>query len=135
MSFVLLTGGAPHRSVNVCGCKRWRLLPPEHTHLLYDRFGRELAPDFCDRLDTTRAEQFPNLAAAQQHIVEVIQVTMLSCRERDSGAEPCLGYWHFSLRTVPDPMEMHASLYRSISQSGNLQGKFLILCCLLQGTG
>ena len=27
-------------STNVVGRKRWKLLPPEYTHLLYDRFGR-----------------------------------------------------------------------------------------------
>ncbi len=33
-------------SVNVAGAKRWLLLPPERTHLLFDRFGRQLAPAF-----------------------------------------------------------------------------------------
>ena len=33
-------------STNVTGRKRWRLLAPQHTHLLYDRFGREMAPSF-----------------------------------------------------------------------------------------
>ncbi|BDA42235.1 2-oxoglutarate and iron-dependent oxygenase JMJD4 [Coccomyxa sp. Obi] len=59
-------------SVNVCGRKLWRLLPPQHTHLLYDRFGREMEPDF-DLDASSRAEQFPNLAAARQHVVEVVQ--------------------------------------------------------------
>ena len=27
-------------STNVTGRKRWKLLPPQFTHLLYDRFGR-----------------------------------------------------------------------------------------------
>ena len=34
-------------SANVAGRKRWRLLPPGATHLLYDRFGRDMAPDFA----------------------------------------------------------------------------------------
>ncbi|KAK9901594.1 hypothetical protein WJX75_003934 [Coccomyxa subellipsoidea] len=58
-------------SVNVCGRKRWRLLPPQYTHLLYDRFGREMAPDF--ELDGCQAERFPNLAAARRHVIEVVQ--------------------------------------------------------------
>ena len=33
-------------SANVAGAKRWLLLPPAHTHLLYDRFGRQMAPSF-----------------------------------------------------------------------------------------
>ena len=27
-------------STNITGRKHWKLLPPEYTHLLYDRFGR-----------------------------------------------------------------------------------------------
>lgn len=33
-------------SVNITGAKRWLLLPPRHTHLLFDRFGRQMAPSF-----------------------------------------------------------------------------------------
>lgn len=38
-------------STNVTGRKRWKLLPPQYTHLLYDRFGRytaaSLLPHCC----------------------------------------------------------------------------------------
>jgi len=30
-------------STNLTGRKRWKLLPPQFTHLLYDRFGRYTA--------------------------------------------------------------------------------------------
>lgn len=33
-------------SANVAGAKHWQLLPPQYTHLLYDRFGRDVAPSF-----------------------------------------------------------------------------------------
>ena len=33
-------------STNVAGRKRWLLLAPCHTHLLFDRFGQHMAPDF-----------------------------------------------------------------------------------------
>ena len=33
-------------STNVCGRKRWLLLAPEFTHLLYDQFAQKLAPTF-----------------------------------------------------------------------------------------
>lgn len=62
------------RSVNVCGRKLWRLLPPEHTHLLYDCFGREIAPTFD--LDDGQLDRFPNLAAARRFIIEVVQVLL-----------------------------------------------------------
>lgn len=58
--------------MNLAGCKLWRLLPPQHTHLLYDRFGNELAADFD--ADVTRPGHFPNLAAARQHVIEITQV-------------------------------------------------------------
>jgi len=61
------------RSVNVAGCKLWRLLPPQYTHLLYDRFGREHAPDFY--ADASRPEHYPNLPTARQHVIEVTQVS------------------------------------------------------------
>lgn len=61
------------RSVNVAGRKRWKMLPPAHTDLLYDRFGRELAPSFD--LAGAAAERFPNLAAARRHVIEVDQAS------------------------------------------------------------
>jgi hypothetical protein len=53
--------------------KVWRLLAPEHTHLLYDRFGRELAPDFTLN-DPGAEERFPNLRLADQLAMTVVQV-------------------------------------------------------------
>ena len=55
----------------MCGRKRWKLLPPAHTGLLLDRFGRELAPSFG--LTGAAAERFPNLAAARPHVITVEQ--------------------------------------------------------------
>jgi hypothetical protein len=56
-------------STNVCGVKRWYLIPPEYTHLLYDVFAQQLASDLhCD--DTT---MYPGLAKARMHALEIIQ--------------------------------------------------------------
>ncbi len=63
------------RSVNVAGAKLWRLLPAQYTHLLYDRFGREMAPDFD--ADASRPGHFPNLGAARKHVIQVRQVRLL----------------------------------------------------------
>ncbi|CAL8468075.1 g7614 [Coccomyxa elongata] len=85
-------------SVNVCGRKLWRLLPPQYTHLLYDRFGREMAHDFA--LDaSSRAEQFPNLAAARQHVVEVVQ-----------GVGEAIfvpSGWHHTVRNLEDTLSIN----------------------------
>lgn len=56
-------------STNVCGIKRWYLVPPQYTHLLYDVFSQQLASDLhCD--DTV---MFPGLAKARKRALEIIQ--------------------------------------------------------------
>lgn len=52
--------GSASWSASVAGVKRWRLLPPHLTPALYDRFGRDLAPDFDVPVDDPR---FPGVAA------------------------------------------------------------------------
>ncbi|DBA81219.1 TPA: hypothetical protein ACH3X2_007033 [Trebouxia sp. C0005] len=59
-------------STNVTGRKRWKLLPPQSTHLLYDRFGREMAATF-DIGKLEGRDRFPNLEKACQHTIECIQ--------------------------------------------------------------
>jgi hypothetical protein len=60
-------------STNVCGRKRWYMIPPDCTHLLYDCFGTRLAShlhaDIQDGLDVF----FPGLAEARRHAIEVVQ--------------------------------------------------------------
>lgn len=52
------------------------LLAPEHTPLLMDRFGREMAPSFeLASQDPDAANRFPNLARAAELAMEVYQVT------------------------------------------------------------
>ena len=69
------------------GRKRWKLLPPQHTPLLMDRFAREMAPSF----DTSNAgSQYPNLAKAAELVIEIEQVIFI---------HPCLTV---SLGAVPD---------------------------------
>lgn len=54
------------------GRKRWKLLPPQHTPLLMDRFGRDMAP----RFDSEGCEgQFPNLKQACALVIEIEQVS------------------------------------------------------------
>lgn len=73
-------------SANVAGRKRWRLLPPGETHLLFDRFGRELAPDFfveeaassssaapSSSSPSPSSSSFPLLHLAARHVSEVVQ--------------------------------------------------------------
>ncbi len=75
----------------MCGRKRWLLLPPWHTHLLYDRTASRLAPHLepwrlpgadvgqpgCDGAGARGgdwAEVFPGLAEARRHAFELVQV-------------------------------------------------------------
>ena len=74
-------------SANVAGRKRWRLLPPQYSHLLRDRHGRGCAPDFGRTRssgdgasgsteggeDAEEGEEFPGLAEARRHLLEVTQ--------------------------------------------------------------
>jgi hypothetical protein len=60
-------------STNVCGRKRWYLIPPEYTYLLYDCFGKTLAShlhvDICNGMDAF----FPGLPEAREYAIEIVQ--------------------------------------------------------------
>ena len=58
--------------MHLSGRKKWKLLAPQFTPLLMDRFGREMAPSF----DIENADlRFPNLAQAASLAIELEQVT------------------------------------------------------------
>jgi len=67
-------------STNICGIKRWYLIPPEHTYLIKDCFGTHLAPHLhidCDD-DTTTIPHggqvfYPGLERVRLHAMEIIQ--------------------------------------------------------------
>jgi Cupin-like domain len=56
-------------SSNVCGIKRWYLIPPEQTYLLYDVFSRRLA----SHLHCTDTTMYPGLEKAKRVAIEWIQ--------------------------------------------------------------
>jgi hypothetical protein len=60
-------------STNVCGRKRWYLIPPKYTYLLYDCFGKTLAShlhvDVCNGMDAF----FPGLPEAREYAMEIVQ--------------------------------------------------------------
>jgi hypothetical protein len=60
-------------STNVCGRKRWYLVPPEYTYLLYDCFGKKLAShlhvDICNGMDAF----FPGLPEAREYAIVIVQ--------------------------------------------------------------
>jgi hypothetical protein len=60
-------------STNVCGRKRWYLIPPEYTYLLMDCFGRNLAPDLHADLVHGLDSLYPGLKYARDHAFEVMQ--------------------------------------------------------------
>ncbi|GMI13499.1 hypothetical protein TrLO_g4216 [Triparma laevis f. longispina] len=62
-------------SSNVTGRKRWYLIPPEYTYLLYDVFGKALAPHIHFDLESElNATMFPGLKLARKHTVIVDQL-------------------------------------------------------------
>lgn len=60
-------------STNVCGKKRWFLIPPEYTYLLYDCFGKKLASHLHADVDDGMKSFFPGLQEARRHAVRVDQ--------------------------------------------------------------
>lgn len=58
-------------STNVCGRKRWSLVPPEFTYLLYDCFGKTLATHL--HADLQGVILFPGLDKARQVALHVVQ--------------------------------------------------------------
>lgn len=57
--------------------KRWMLLPPELTYLLYDRSAQRLAPDFTlHDIQGIDPADFPNLPLAQELALIVEQADL-----------------------------------------------------------
>ncbi|KAL3142171.1 hypothetical protein ABBQ38_002528 [Trebouxia sp. C0009 RCD-2024] len=85
-------------STNVAGRKHWKLLPPEYTHLVYDRFGREMAAS-CDLAGHEGRDRFPNLDQACRHVVECIQ---------ESGETIFVpSGWHHTVRNLEDTLSIN----------------------------
>jgi hypothetical protein len=63
-------------STNVCGCKRWYLVPPQYSYLLYDCFGESLACHLhLDNVESSgdTSMLFPGLAKVRKYAIEVVQ--------------------------------------------------------------
>jgi hypothetical protein len=58
-------------SVNVCGVKRWRFVPPWDAHCLLDRWGQRMAPSLDDACKASCTAAFPRVARAR--CVELLQ--------------------------------------------------------------
>jgi hypothetical protein len=60
-------------STNVCGRKRWYLVPPKYTYLLRDCFGMKLASHLHADTHDGMAVFFPGLKEARRHAIEIRQ--------------------------------------------------------------
>ncbi|GKY97655.1 hypothetical protein MPSEU_000723800 [Mayamaea pseudoterrestris] len=60
-------------STNVCGRKKWFLVPPELTFLLYDCFGTKLATHLHSDVHDGMSCRFPGLRVARKHAYMLIQ--------------------------------------------------------------
>lgn len=60
-------------STNVCGIKRWYLLPPALTYLLYDCFGNSIATHLHSDLEDGVGFLFPGLNAARKYAYMIVQ--------------------------------------------------------------
>jgi len=87
-------------SANVAGRKRWLLLPPRATHLLYDAPCTRLAPDFwAAGIDGLDPRDFPWLPAARAQLFEVIQ-------EAGEALFVPSG-WHHTVRNLEDTLSIN----------------------------
>jgi hypothetical protein len=95
-------------SVNVTGVKRWLLFPPTETRLLYDIFGRELAPYFPYPLsEPERAavdwDRFPLLRYARPY--EIIQ--------NPGEAVFVPSGWYHTVENLEDAVSVNANWFNS----------------------
>lgn len=61
-------------STNICGEKRWYLVPPEQSFLLYDCFGRQLASHLeVDVQNPGLQVFFPGLALVRKYAIQIMQ--------------------------------------------------------------
>jgi hypothetical protein len=81
-------------SVNVCGAKRWLLLPPSATPLLYDGLGEQMATD----LDES-CSWFGGLEAARAQAIELIQ--------QSGEALFVPSGWHHSVCNLQDTLSIN----------------------------
>ncbi|GMH39507.1 hypothetical protein BSKO_07405 [Bryopsis sp. KO-2023] len=86
-------------STNVCGRKRWLILPPHLTSLIYDRHGKRMAPDFSLAGMSVSPDNFPNIQKAADHAIECIQ------ESGESIFIPC--GWHHSVENLEDTLSVN----------------------------
>ena len=82
-------------SVNVCGAKRWQLLPPAATPLLYDSLGDRMAADLTD----TENGWYGGLDAARGRAIEIIQ--------RSGEAIFVPSGWHHCVENLEDTLSIN----------------------------
>lgn len=87
-------------SVNVCGTKRWQLLPPSSTPLLFDALGDTMAADLSDC-----CTWFGGLATARDHAVEVIQ--------RSGEAIFVPSGWHHSVENLDPTLSINHNWFNA----------------------
>ncbi len=81
-------------SVNVCGRKRWQLLPPSATPLLFDSLGDQMAADLTDC-----CSWYGGLNTARDHAIEIIQET--------GEAIFVPSGWHHSVENLEDTLSIN----------------------------
>ncbi|KXZ56873.1 hypothetical protein GPECTOR_1g788 [Gonium pectorale] len=88
-------------SANVCGRKRWLLLAPNHTHLLYDRRGLAMAPHLEPGRVGSGCEpgDFPGLHEARAHAFELVQ------EAGDAVFVP--SGWHHCVENLEDTLSLN----------------------------
>ncbi|GMI00421.1 hypothetical protein TrVE_jg11456 [Triparma verrucosa] len=99
-------------SSNVTGRKRWYLIPPEHTYMLFDVFGKALAPHIHFDLESElNAVMFPGLRLARRHAVFVDQV------KGETIFVP--SGWHHSVENLEDTLSINHNWLNGFNLEGS----------------
>uniref|UniRef100_A0A7S3R751 JmjC domain-containing protein n=1 Tax=Dunaliella tertiolecta TaxID=3047 RepID=A0A7S3R751_DUNTE len=105
-------------SANVAGVKRWLLLEPEHTFLLYDRHYMRLAPDFgVDQVN--RAGSCPAARGPEMQMPASAAATTASALAAQAVQQPFLEDPNLA-QTFPRLQEAHPLLFECIQGPGDI---------------
>jgi len=86
-------------SANICGLKRWYLIPPEFTFLVRDVFGQNLAPHLFHNFGLEYNTLFPGLSLVQHYAIHVLQ------KSHQTIFVP--SEWHHTVENLQDTLSVN----------------------------
>ena len=99
-------------SSNICGRKRWYLIPPEHTYLLYDVFNKALCPHLhFDLENELYSALYPGLERARKFALEIVQ---------EAGETIFVpSGWHHTVENIEDTLSINHNWLNGYNLEGS----------------